>query len=192
LIAILAALVFAAMVPATRQICALSHLDACGNTDELFSDKTFALKIRKFVGKGAVDYLYQGNFPRQQMEVLGGPPDPPTRIGNLYRFTACRRHSCSEKGAVVFDPSGAIVATAILHSACGKLHRTEDCPHHDTLTVFVKDASGAEPIIEDLSHWAKAEVRSIYTPPGLTPERLDEVEVFAVANGVRTRVSWPR
>jgi hypothetical protein len=188
-IAMLAALAVAVSPSPAHRTCALSRLDACTNTNQLFYDKSFGRKVKAFLGKGTADYLYHSSLGEQQIEVLGGPPDPPTKIGNLYRFTACRPHSCPEKGAVVFDPSGTIVATAILHSACGMPHRTDDCPIHNTLAVFVSDPDKSKPIVDDLTAWAKAQVQSSYTYPGLAPDRFEGVEVFAVSNGVRKRVS---
>ena len=65
-------------------------------------------------------------------------------IGKRFAFTACRAHSCDEKGATVLEPdAGRLVALAHLHSACGKPHSSADCYAHETLTIFVRNPKGA-------------------------------------------------
>jgi hypothetical protein len=189
LIAILVLLAIATAPGPAGQACALSRLDACADTSRLFHDQTFARKIKAFVGKGDADYLYHGALAAQQLEVLGGPPSTPEKIGGLYLFTACRQHSCAEKGAVVMDPSGDIVATAILHSACAASRKMEDCQIHNTLAVFVKNTATSKPIVDDLSAWARSQVQSSYAPPGGPRHAFDGVEVFAVVDGARKRIS---
>lgn len=190
MIAILAALAAAAAPAPANETCALAHPEACGDTSQLFGDKAFVARIKAFVGRGEADYLYPASLAEQQLAVLGGPPDAPERIGGLYRFTACRQHSCAEKGAVVLDPTGRLVATAILHSACAVTRPTEDCSTHYVLSVFVSDPSASKPVVDDLGAWAGTKVRSLVWL-GSRPPTLDGVEVFAVINGKRKRVSAP-
>lgn len=115
------------------------------------------------------------------MEVLGGPPDDPQRIGARYRFTACRHHSCDEKGAAVLEPDGRVVATAILHTRCLEPKPPGGCSDHAVLTLFVRNPAREAPVIENLTAWAKGEM--------LRYETLERVEVYAAGDGAPKRVS---
>lgn len=163
--------------------CGLRHPALCRNTNILVWDKPFQRAVRAFVGPGRVHYLYRGTLADQQMSVLGGPPDEPVRIGELYRFTACRPHSCDEKGAVVLDVGGRVEATAILHTDCVRPDAPALCFRDDTLTIFVRDAETQKPIIDDLTAWAKAAVA------GYQDTALVAVEVYVVGRGKRRLAS---
>ncbi|MFZ5685893.1 MAG: hypothetical protein ACOY9C_14805, partial [Pseudomonadota bacterium] len=102
--------------------------------------------------------------------------------GELYRFTACRPHSCDEKGAVVLEPSGKIVATAILYFNCGGSGRS--CAKQPTFTLFVRDPSRAKPVADNLTAWAKAAADDMYVGENMPARHLDHVEVFSVSTGV--------
>jgi hypothetical protein len=177
--AIVLALAIAAAAPAADR-CTLRHLDACADTNRLVWDKGFQRAVKRFVGPRRASYLDKTDSVADQiLEVLGGPPDEPDMIGARYRFTACRAHSCDEKGAAVLEPDGRLVALAILHSACATPHHADDCFAHLTLTVFVRSPK-ERAVIDDLSDWAKTEVAQAYTAKGLPPEHLDGVEIKTV------------
>lgn len=115
------------------------RLAACRDTNQLITAPAFTAAVRRFIGKRKASYLHaNGDVTDQQIEVLHGPPDEPTRIGALYRFTACRAHSCPEKGAAVLDPAGKIVALAILYSPCATAD-TRDCNRREDLVVFMRE-----------------------------------------------------
>lgn len=175
----LAALVVLGATPGTP--CALHRPQNCSETYELGYDPAFFPAVAAFLGKGRVDYLYSGRLVDQQYDVLHGPPDEPVRIGDPYRFTACREHSCDEKGALVLETDGRIVATAILHTACGTRSR-EDCINGSILTVFARDPAHAKPVTDNLVAWAKSKVDG-------RGSRLVAVEVYFAGNGVSTPVS---
>ena len=190
------ALVAAALVAAAPGVavaknpsvdCTLSQPQACRNTNLLAWDPAFVRAVRKFLGRTRVNYLYVGRLDDQQLDAIGGPPDPPVRIGELYRFTACRHHYCPEKGAVVLEPRGLIVATAVLHSACVEPPKNHVCVDKQVLSVFVRDPSGAKVVVDNLAAWASAEVAAGYDPDNEKP-RLAGVEVFSVATGTPKRV----
>jgi hypothetical protein len=87
-----------AQAPATA--CGLSNLAACRTTNALIWDTGFRQALAQFLGERQAAYLWEGgSVLGQARAVLGGPPDAPTLVGDLYRFTACRLHSCTEKGA---------------------------------------------------------------------------------------------
>lgn len=176
-------------IPPERQ-CALSRLQFCSNTNLLFADKAFTPALRAFVGNARVRYLYPGRLSDQQIDVLGGPPDTPTRFGRLYRFTACRAHSCTEKGAIFMEPDARIVATAILHSDCDEPVHQDDlkCFDHNILTVFVASSVQAKPLVDNLSDWARAEIKATYVSPGDDPPQFSRIEVYSVHRGVKRRL----
>jgi len=160
--------------------CSPEALAKCRDTNQLIWNKTFEDSLRRFFGHRRADYLYEGNplVSDQAIAVLGGPPDAPQRIGDLWRFTACRAHSCPEKGAAVLKPDGELVAVAILHSPCRELGRRMDCSSHWTLSIFIHPSSRSTMVIENLSEWGKAEVDAEYHPQGLPVDQLDGIEVI--------------
>jgi hypothetical protein len=136
--------------------CAPVKLAACRDTNQLAQTPAFTAAVRRFIGKRKAAYLYaNGDVADQQIEVLHGPPDAPTRIGNLYRFTACRAHSCPEKGAAVLDPAGRIVALAILYSPCATAD-TRECNRRDDLVVFMRERDRQQrvEVVANLRAWA--------------------------------------
>jgi hypothetical protein len=154
-------------------------------------DQSLVRDLRAFVGVGQAGYLYQGTTADQQVDVLdiidGGAPTP---TGGRYRIAGCRRHSCGEKGAVVLEPGGRIVATAILHSRCAEPRPPERCFDHNVLTLFVRDPAHEAPVIEDLTAWATSEIaRETPFDKWAPPPRLETVEVYAAGSGEPRRVS---
>ncbi|KQS49330.1 MULTISPECIES: hypothetical protein [unclassified Sphingomonas] len=148
--------------------CAPPRLAACRDTNELVMAPAFTAAVRRFIGKRKASYLYaNGDVADQQIEVLHGPPDEPTRIGELYRFTACRAHSCPEKGATVLDPSGKIVALAILYTPCATTD-ARDCNRRDDLVVFMRERDRLQrvEVVANLRAWAVEQVAGSYTVPG--------------------------
>lgn len=184
MIAYLAALALTVAQPDPPR-CALARLDACRTAGELVWDRAFRRAVRAFLGQGNADYLYHGRLADQQFAVLGGPPETSVRMGDLYRFTACRAHSCDEKGVAVLRPDGTIVALGILHSACVQSAPPEHCSSHLALTVFVNRPPAAS-VMENLTDWARSRVARAYRPAGPQPARLDRVETLLVRNGRRT------
>jgi hypothetical protein len=164
----------------SKDRCALRRLLACGNTNELVWDKTFQQAVRRFFGPLRATYIDRNGLVATQMfTVLGGPPDPPVRIGNRFRFTSCEAHNCGEKGAVILEPDGQLLAFAILHSNCAESHGPSDCFAHMTLTVFIRDPV-AQNVIDNLSDWARLKIADWYTLPGTPEEHLDAVQIKVV------------
>jgi len=166
-----------AQAPATA--CGLSNLAACRTTNALIWDTGFRQALAQFLGERQAAYLWEGgSVLGQARAVLGGPPDAPTLVGDLYRFTACRLHSCTEKGAVVLTSSGEIRAVAVLHSACAMAPRPARCAERTRLAVYLHPDADRALVVGDLSHWAEDAVARQYTPAGLTPPRLEGVDVL--------------
>lgn len=161
--------------------CGLSNLNLCRNVNHLMSPE-FAVAVRQFIGPGRASLLYPGSLADQQMDVLGGPPDDAMRVGDLYRFSACRRHSCPEKGAVLLDSSGKIVATAILYSRFYDRPQPEDWSDLDALNVYVSDPAKARALVEHLIAWAKAVELADQADYG-SKRRLNSVRLYVVGKG---------
>ncbi|WP_149999633.1 hypothetical protein [Iodidimonas gelatinilytica] len=106
-------------IPATGRAgdCTIHTLSECRNTNRLMWDPAFREAREAFIGDRPAGWLYEnGTMLGQVNTVLGGPPDEPVYFSdNLVRFSACRPHSCDEKGAVVLTTDGEIVAVGVLH-----------------------------------------------------------------------------
>jgi hypothetical protein len=177
---ILLALAVATTPAQSKDRCALRRLSACGNTNELVWDKTFQQAVRRFFGPLRATYIDRNGLVANQMfTVLGGPPDPPVRIGNRFRFTSCQAHNCGEKGAVVLEPDGQLLAFAILHSNCAESRGPSVCFVHMTLTVFFRDPV-EQNVIDNLSDWARLKIADWYTLPGTPAAHLDAVQIKVV------------
>ncbi|MCK8456532.1 hypothetical protein [Sphingomonas faeni] len=164
--------------PAPR--CTPSRLAACRNTNQLIGAPAFRIAVRRFIGKRKASYLYKdGDVARQQFDVLGGPPDEPKRIGELYRFTACRAQSCGEKGAAVLDPEGRIVALAILYSPCATADM-RDCSRRDDLIVFMRERDRLQrvEVVANLRAWAVEQAAESYTMAGQPKVRFGGMTVI--------------
>ena len=139
--------------------CDVAHLAACRDTNVLTRSSGTTSAMTKFLGKHAADrvgYLYAGRLIDQISEALGGPPDERRDLpGGGYLFTACRPHSCLEKGAVAFDASGHMTALAIVSFHCGGRH--QPCSSGATLDLFVRDDDGSTRAAEAaITTWATA------------------------------------
>ena len=161
--------------------CGLSNPGACRTTNNLFFDPAFEQALGRFLGDHQAAYLFErGPVRDQAIAVLGGPPDAPVLVEGLYRFTACRPHSCSEKGAVVLTPGGQIMAVAILHGSCATVPRPARCSSERRLAVFLHTDADQALIVGDLSRWAEDVVARQYTSTGLVKPTLQGVDVSAV------------
>jgi hypothetical protein len=181
MIALLAAMSMMATAQADIAGCTLHRLEACSGANQLVWDKPFQRALNRFVGTRQADYLgWDATVAVQLMEVLGGPSDDVTRIGSRYRFTACRHHSCFEKGAAVLEPNGRIIALGIIHTACTKKTRDYDCSKHNTLSIFMKTPED-KVVIDNLAGWARLAIDG-YNEPKTGPNKLtlDQVEVIKV------------
>lgn len=123
--------------------CSLSQPSRCGSTNELVWSRGFEPALRSFAGAARGNYLAANTSLAEQLHLaLGGPPDEPRRLadGN-WLFTACRAHSCMEKGAIVVDARGAIVAAGLLNFRCGT--GRNPCSDNWALDIFVRSETVA-------------------------------------------------
>ncbi len=164
--------------------CSPRSTGLCANTNELVTSRSFERALRNFLAGARANDLYAGNHlvAEQAIDVLGGPPDPPARIGTLWRFTACRAQSCTEKGAVVLRGDGQIVAIGILHSLCGLPKPQPDCSVRNVMSVHIAPAPESQRVETSLAEWAKTmvEAENRACCAGLPPARLDRVEYLDV------------
>lgn len=161
--------------------CTLFNPGACRTTNEIVWDPAFERALERFLGDRQAAYLHARGPVRDQAEaVLGGPPDTPVVFGNLYRFTACRAHSCDEKGAVIVTRGGRVLAVAMLHSACVTSPRPSRCAAKMRLAVHVHSDADQALVVGNLSQWAADAVERRYTPPGLVSATLEGVDVSTV------------
>ncbi len=160
MVPILAAL-WAATPVAPPPACSVARLSGCTDTNRLIWAADFRPALEHFLGRYArarVDYLYVGGLLTQIEDVLGGPPDPPRALpdGGIL-FTACRSHSCPEKGAVAFDADGRMIVASILSYHCpggGK-----DCAG-PTLDHYVRDAPSTVIARAAIHDWAMAQTQA--------------------------------
>jgi len=149
----------AALLLAATPVCAVSHPVACADTNVLARAPGFLPMLRRFFrGVPPASLLFRGGtLADQAAEVLGGPPDDRSRIGPFHRFTACRAHSCPEKGALVLTEAGEPVAVAILHSPCPAAAPPPRCSAINLLRIYTRP--GATPaVVADLKRWARTAV----------------------------------
>ncbi|WP_375271365.1 hypothetical protein [Sphingomonas sp.] len=149
-----------AVSPAPPRDCAPARLDACDTTNSLIWSRAFTRDLHAFLGDGTASYLNR-NRPvfDQAQEVLGGPPDDPVRLADRsWMFTACRAHSCAEKGAVVLTPAGRIVAVGILHFGCGaSTNPRRSCTGIPRLALYLRGAAPSSTAIArtEIETWAR-------------------------------------
>lgn len=110
--------------------CALLGPTRGGRAADRLADAVAAQVEALFDGRRA-DFLYPGKMPEQLLDTLElttSREDGPLAAGpHLVFFSGCRRHSCTEKGAVVIDDRNQkLQAIGIRHFHC----RHEDAPPH--------------------------------------------------------------
>jgi|GEM_PF-2347726 hypothetical protein len=107
-----------------------------------------------FFGERRMRILNEDTLADQLMTALSGPPFDQIDLGNGYSvYVACRAHNCGERGAVIMDKTGRIVAAGLMGYRC----REEPTPACDDLPVayaFIDGDLGksvAEPVFVE---WA--------------------------------------
>ena len=165
--------------PASAPACAIMMPAACRDTNRLAWASGFEPALRRFLGRRTAAMLGRRQLvSRQAAEVLGGPPDAPQRIGDRYRFTACRAHGCTEKGALVLTPAGTVVAVGILHATCGLPDHGPRCFDDHILSLYLRGRQSA--VMADLQKWAHDAVANGYHMPGQPVPRLLRTDVVSV------------
>jgi hypothetical protein len=167
---------------ADRARCSMSDLAACQDTNELVWSAGFKAAIASFLGNRRTEYLrHGGRLTQEAIDVLGGPPDDRIDLRDRFLFTACRSHSCTEKGAAVLRRDGQIDAVAIVWYPCSR--NKENCSDDATLSIFMRDPADTS-LIERLKTWITREFAK--TQAGTLPvERLGSVRIYRRPNPIR-------
>ncbi len=117
--------------------------------------------VDAFFGDRRQRILYDGTLAEQLLDALSGPPFDQIDLGNGYFvYVACKLLSCGERGAVIMDQTGRIVAAELIGYRC----RQEPEPGCDDTPVahaFIDtelDESFAESIFAE---WAAMSFREI-------------------------------
>ncbi len=164
--------------PVAAPACTPYRPAACASINALIVQPGFARALKLYGGSAKADWLYAGGRVGDQLvEVLHGPPDAPASVGaDLVRLSACRAHSCPEKGAAFLTSAGRIQAVAVLHFRCAKT-----CADDYTLSVVTRDPGRFVPLARA---WAQAaldeDARQFPASPGLV-RRIERVETRAPA-----------
>lgn len=125
------------------------------NTNQLVWDKQFKASVNHFFGGTKGSFLWGDDLiSAQLLEALGGPPDDLHKLDDgLVLASACRAHSCPEKGAVILKDNG-VVAAALISFKC---HGDPTvCAEDPTLTIFLRDKLTAETATPIFESWANA------------------------------------
>lgn len=113
----LAGMLWPGLTALDRASCSIDKLAECESTNQLIWDPAFREARQAFIGDRPAGWLYEdGTMLEQVAAVLGGPSKEPVYFSDgLVRFSACRWHSCDEKGAVVLTTEGEIIAIGVIH-----------------------------------------------------------------------------
>ena len=89
------------------------------STNDLVWNSQYQKAVQKFFGNQKNSYLgtrKAWKISDSMRSVLGGPPDTVIQLDNGYIVaSACRAHSCDEKGMLIYDPATNSIAFAMLH-----------------------------------------------------------------------------
>ena len=165
--------------------CAPSNLSTCKDTNELVWDGSFQKEVKEFLFRQHGNYAVRGETVSDQvLDLLGGPPDRPKKLGSATLFGACMVHNCGEKGAALLDPEGHIEAIGML-DACNARKPLPDCFAHDTLTVFIREEDQRTATIAAMSDWAKVAIiaENNLDPGSASPKtKLDRIQIVDIAS----------
>lgn len=140
--------------------------------------------VEAFFGDRRQRILYDGKLTAQLMDALSGPPFDQIDLGNGYFvYVACKQHSCAERGAVIMDRAGGIVAAEIIGYRC----REEPEPACDDTPVayaFIDDDFGGDFAERIFAEWAAMTFQALadtdreYLPPVPPIERVLHVSKY--------------
>ena len=170
--------------PGAAERCAPSTLSACRDTNELVREGSFKKEVKEFLSRQHGNYAARGEAVSDQaLDLLGGLPDTPRKLGDATLFGACMAHNCGEKGAALLDPDGHVEAIGMLY-ACNAPKPSPDCFAHDTLTVFVRERDQRTATIAAISDWAKLVIvadNNLDPGSALPKTKLDRTQIVDVA-----------
>jgi hypothetical protein len=127
-----------------------------------------------FFGERSMRVLNEDRLADQLMTALGGPPFDRIDLGDgFFVSVACSIDNCGERGAVVMDETGRIVAAGLIGYRC-RDDPEPGCDHMPVAYAFIDrdlQHDRAEPI---LTEWAAMSLKEVDTTkkeyfPGTTP-----------------------
>ena len=123
-----------ATVAAAAGQCELDSIGSCADTNQLVWSKCFQPALAAFLGKRQVRWLgKKAEIADVVGEVLAGPPDDRVTVTDgLYRFSATRPQSATERGVVFLDEDGVIKVAGVLHFNC-----TQQCNKTYSLSILL-------------------------------------------------------
>ena len=153
------------MLATASPVCVPARPATCADTNMLVLSPAFRPRLASFLGRTRGSYLDRdGPVIDQAIEVLHGPPDPPKRLTDgSWLFTACRAHSCPEKGAVALSKTGQVLAFGILSFDCHRAPAGKPrCDDGPSLTLFVPHAVVRAPTAYSTAivQWARSSAKA--------------------------------
>lgn len=116
-----------------------------------------ATSLQQGLGAMRGSYLMPDALVSSQILQSIGIPDRTERLddGN-YLLSGCRMHSCDEKAAIIANPDGKMVASALIHFHCHVVRGGEvDCDSAPRLTLFLKSDPHRDILSQELKSWAR-------------------------------------
>ena len=173
--------------------CLATRPARCGNTNALLWSDGFKDKVARYLGDRRRTYLAHPDgregpdatgmtVAEAMLEVLGGPPDDMQRLGPYYLFTACRAHSCSEKGLALLGGDGQIVALGILHywNLPGEVEQRRCCGSEPDLDIYLRPVDDITRVLPTLRDWGQQQAATTYRAAGASVPKLHAIRLFAV------------
>jgi hypothetical protein len=167
--------------------CDLKHLQACQNSNQLFSGppgtstpkRDFSDALSAFLSN-APEYRtggYTFSAATVAQESLIGPGGAPVRFssGELF-FDGFTPHYALDRGAVIFDPLGNIVLVATFNTA-----DIADASRH-VLRIYAHNTEPSPELTKRVQDWAESAVEDLNSYPGLPTNTLVGTQLL-VARG---------
>lgn len=173
--------------------CSLRAPEKCSTTSELFWAPGTHNAIKAFLGNEDGHLLYRnpdGKAWQDAFEVLSGPPNDRQSLANGWiLFGACRAHSCPEKGAVLLDPVGKILAVGMIGYRCGEPDpgAQKPCYKDAWLTVYMARTAPEQTVRSTMSDWAKAELDAQPKSAGENPTTVGHFQIIPVGDKPSSR-----
>jgi hypothetical protein len=175
--------------------CRLAALAECSHTNQLVDQDDFQAAVASFLGNRRRAYVDHPDGPDgsednappvsgQMIEVLGGPPEDRQRLGPYLFFSACRGHSCPEKGFAILTPAGGTVALGIFHfwnePEAGNPRTC--CGRDPDLTIYHRPVADWQRIEPALRSWAEGKAGTLYRFEGEPQPKLRQLEAIVVTD----------
>ncbi|HGJ5067314.1 TPA: hypothetical protein ACJGSF_005552 [Salmonella enterica subsp. enterica serovar Muenchen] len=130
------------------------NLNGVSSTNELFLDQNnyFEKHINHFFGGLQGFYFWNGSVAKQVIAGLSGPPNDIVQIDkNVHMATACRAHSCTEKGAYITD--GRHELFALIGYMCPAENGKVEYKYDGCLSIFYNNRHAEKELSPWLIRW---------------------------------------